>query len=124
MSLSVQLEGVGFEPTGPPKQLCLTDTRTNYCDVAIMAKGKISDEALAAKDLQTQVVKHEETSCPSGWARYDLARPGSVRLVPPDSRVAALEQNYKRMGVMIFGEQPAFGWVLDRLGTLEKRINK
>jgi len=78
---------------------------------------------LGDKDMLGQVVKHKETFYPSGWARYDLARRGSVRLAPPDSRLAALEQDYKKMGVMIFGEQPPFSWILDRLGVLEKDVN-
>jgi len=95
----------------------------HYYDVAMMAEGKIRDEALGDKDMLGQVVKHKETFYPSGWARYDLARRGSVRLAPPDSRLAALEQDYKKMGVMIFGEQPPFSWILDRLGVLEKDVN-
>jgi hypothetical protein len=96
----------------------------HYYDVAMMGEGKIKDEALADKELLPQVVKHKETFYSSGWARYDLARRGSLRLAPPDSRAPALEQDYKKMGVMIFGEQPGFGWVLDRLGVIEKEINK
>lgn len=95
----------------------------HYYDVAMMTEGKIRDEALADKDLLAQVVKHKETFYPSGWARYEQARPGSLRLVPPEARVKALEQDYRRMGVMIFGEQPPFGWVLERLAVLERRIN-
>lgn len=95
----------------------------HYYDVAMMAEGKIAAEALADKELLAQVVKHKETFYPSGWARYGLARPGSLRLVPPESRVTVLEQDYKKMSVMIFAEQPAFGWVLDRLAALEKDIN-
>jgi hypothetical protein len=90
----------------------------------MMGEGKIKDEALGDRELLAQVVKHKETFYPSGWARYDLAQRGSLRLVPPDSRATALEQDYKKMGVMIFGEQPPFAWVLDRLGVLEKEINK
>jgi hypothetical protein len=96
----------------------------HYYDVAMMGEGKIKGEALTDRDLLAQVVKHKETFYASGWARYDLARPGTLRLVPQESRVAALEQDYKKMGVMIFGEQPPFAWVLDRLGVLEKEINK
>jgi len=35
---------------------------------------------------------------------------------------AALEKDYKKMRVMIFGEQPPFGWILERLSALENRI--
>lgn len=96
----------------------------HYYDVAMMGEEKIKEEALGDKELLPQVVKHKETFYPSGWARYDLARRGSLRLVPPENRIGALEQDYKKMGVMIFGEQPPFGWVLDRLDVLEKEINK
>lgn len=95
----------------------------HYYDVAMMAEAKIRDEALADKELLAQVVKHKETFYPSGWARYDMARPGSLRLVPPENRLNALEGDYKKMGVMIFGKQPPFGWLLERLAALEGEIN-
>lgn len=80
----------------------------HYYDVAMMAEGKIRNDALADMDLLAQVVKHKETFYPSGWARYDLARPGSLHLVPLENRQVALEQDYKKMAVMIFGEAPPF----------------
>jgi hypothetical protein len=90
----------------------------------MMAEGKIRDEALGDRELLAQVVKHKQTFYPSSWARYDLAHSGSLRIVPSDDRRAGLEQDYKKMGVMIFGEPPPFGWILDRLAALEKDINK
>lgn len=108
-----------------PAEKALPDRYSrHYYDVAMMGGGKIKDEALADKELLVQVVKHKETFYAAGWARYDLARPGTLRLVPPGSRIEALEQDYKKMGVMIFGEQPPFGWILERLGALEKELNK
>lgn len=95
----------------------------HYYDVAMMADGKIRQEAFADKELLAQVVKHKETFYPSGWARYDLAKPGSLRLVPPEGRLKPLEQDYKKMSVMIFGEQPPFDSVMDRLADLERDIN-
>jgi hypothetical protein len=108
----------------PPEKPMPDRYSRHYYDVAMMAEGKIKDEALADKDLLPQVVKHKETFYPSGWARYDLAQHGSLRLVPPESRIAALEQDYKKMGAMIFGDQPPFKSVLDRLGVLEEEMNK
>jgi nucleotidyltransferase AbiEii toxin of type IV toxin-antitoxin system len=108
----------------PPEKPMPDRYSRHYYDVAMMAEGKIKDEALADKDLLPQVVEHTETFYPSGWARYDLAQRGSLRLVPPESRIAALEQDYKKMGAMIFGDQPPFKSVLDRLGVLEEEMNK
>ncbi|PYU83116.1 MAG: hypothetical protein DMG51_12760 [Acidobacteria bacterium] len=37
----------------------------------------------------------------------------------------ALEKDYKKMRVMIFGEQPPFGWILERLSARSKtELNK
>ena len=94
----------------------------HYCDVALLAEGSIRGEALADMPLLAQVVRHKETFYPSAWARYDLARPGSLRLLPPAERVAALERDYRNMGVMIFDAPPAFDKLMETLGVLEKEI--
>lgn len=89
----------------------------------MLAQGSIRAEALGDMPLLAQVVKHKETFYPSAWARYNLARAGSLRLVPPENRMAALEPDYRNMGVMIFGDQPAFGTIMEALTALEKEIN-
>jgi hypothetical protein len=90
----------------------------------MLAQGPIRAEALADKDLLAQVVRHKETFYPSGWARYDLARPGSFRVMPAENRVASLERDYRDMAVMIFGEPPAFGGIMETLTALEQEINR
>ncbi|MGD0548803.1 MAG: nucleotidyl transferase AbiEii/AbiGii toxin family protein [Terracidiphilus sp.] len=95
----------------------------HYYDVAMMAQGPIRSEALSDTPLLAQVVRHKETFYPSGWARYDLARPGDLRLVPREERLAALERDYRNMRVMIFGEPPAFASIMEPLAALEQDIN-
>jgi hypothetical protein len=70
----------------------------------MLANGPIRTEALSDMPLLAQVVRHKETFYPSAWARYDLAHPASLRLVPREERFAALERDYRNMGVMIFAE--------------------
>jgi hypothetical protein len=89
----------------------------------MMANGPIRTEALSDLSLLAQVVRHKETFYPSGWAHYELARPGSLRLVPTDQRLAALERDYRNMGVMIFGDPPAFDSIIETLAALEQQIN-
>jgi hypothetical protein len=96
----------------------------HYYDVALLAQGPIRSEALAEMTLLPQVVRHKETFYPSGWARYDLARAGSLRLLPANERIAALERDYRNMGVMIFGEPPAFDTIMETLAALEQEINR
>jgi hypothetical protein len=96
----------------------------HYYDVAMLAQGAIRAEALGDRDLLVQVVRHKQTFYPSAWARYDLAYRGTFRLVPAENRVAALERDYRNMGVMIFGEPPAFAGIMETLAALEQEINR
>ena len=80
-------------------------------------------EALADKALLAQVVRHKKTFYPAAWARYDLARHGSLRLLPNAERAGTLERDYRNMGVMIFGEPPAFSTIMETLATVEQSIN-
>jgi len=96
----------------------------HYYDLAMLAQSPVRAEALADLALLDQVVRHKETFYPSGWARYDLARVGSLRLVPPDERRAALERDYRSMSVMIFGQPPPFGKIIEVLAALEQEINQ
>ena len=95
----------------------------HYYDVAMLAQKAIKAEALADINLLADVVKHKETFYPAAWAHYDLARPGSLRLVPRANRMASLERDYRNMGVMIFGEPPTFDSIMTSLTTLEQEIN-
>jgi hypothetical protein len=108
----------------PPEKPVPDRHSRHYYDVAMMATGKIRDEALSDMELLTQVVKHKQNFYQSAWAHYETAKAGSLRLVPSENRRAALEEDYKKMGVMIFGEPPPFSEILARLAALEGEINK
>lgn len=69
------------------------------------------------------VARHKEVFFPAAWARYADAKPGTLRLVPPDVRLSELEQDYRKMREMIFGEQPAFEHLLEVLREIERHVN-
>jgi hypothetical protein len=69
------------------------------------------------------VVEFKERFYYSSWAHYDMARPGSFRLVPPENQRSALERDYKAMRDMFYREPPAFDDVLHVLSALEDEIN-
>ena len=108
----------------PPDSAIPSRYSRHYYDVAMLAEGPIRAEALRDMDLLAQVVRHKETFYPSGWAHYNEARAGTFRLVPPEARIAALERDYRSMGVMIFGEPPDFDGIMTALAKLEDDINK
>jgi len=74
-------------------------------------------------ELRNRVVVWKGRFFHSAWARFDLARPGTLRLLPAPSRARDLARDYQAMREMYLTEPPEFDQVLDRLRDLEKRIN-
>ena len=95
----------------------------HYYDLAQMAASPIKDAALANMDLLAEVVAFKQRFYPRNWARYDLAKPGSLRLVPQEQVLKAVAEDYWAMAGMIFGMIPAFEDILTRLNELENEIN-
>jgi hypothetical protein len=60
---------------------------------------------------------------PFSTGDYDLARPGSFRLSPPESQRPALERDYRAMRDMFYRQPPEFEDVLRSLSALENEIN-
>ena len=74
-------------------------------------------------DLRDRVVAWKRRFFHSAWARFELARPGSFRLLPAPTRARDLARDYEAMREMYLTEPPMFDHVLDTLRDLEKRIN-
>ena len=95
----------------------------HYYDLARMAASPVRAVALADLALLADVVAFKQRFYPRSWARYDLAAPGSLRLVPEGAVLAAVESDYGAMGQMIFGKIPSFAEIVSTLAELERDIN-
>lgn len=95
----------------------------HYYDLARMATSEVKDSALADLDLLVNVVEFKKRFYPRGWAQYDLAKPGSLRLVPNGHVLETIKSDYRAMENMIFGYYPPFDEMLGTLQTLENEIN-
>jgi hypothetical protein len=95
----------------------------HYYDVAMMAAGPVKADAFADLALLAAVVKHKQIFYPSAWAHYALATPGTFRLAPAEGRLSALNQDYRDMELMIFGEPPRFAKIVRTLIELENELN-
>ena len=80
--------------------------------------------ALQSPELLHRVVEHKKRFYPRRWARYDLAVPATLQLMPSDDWVDYLRHDYETMQVMMFGDSPAFDEILDGLQTLEGDIRR
>ena len=73
--------------------------------------------------LLERVVEFKARFYPTNAARYDLARPGTIRLMPPEDCVPVLAEDYEHMKNMIFGASPSFEGIMDTLRRMEAKIN-
>ena len=95
----------------------------HYYDTVLLGRSEHGARALCDHALLERVVAHKRRFYPAAWARYDLARSGSMRLVPHETRLADLRRDYGAMAVMFFGARPTFEELLGGLDQLEERIN-
>jgi len=107
----------------PPDQPMPDRYARHYSDMARLLEREDATRNLADAALCAHVVDWKGRVFSRAWARYDLARAGSFRLVPAESRRAALAQDYAAMQQMFISTPPAFDQVLDRLAQAEAQLN-
>jgi hypothetical protein len=95
----------------------------HYYDVVRLYEHELGKAAIKDIALLLKVAKHKEVFFPAAWARYAEAKPGTLRLVPPDARLPELAQDYRMMQEMIFGKAPDFERLLKVLREIETMIN-
>jgi hypothetical protein len=96
----------------------------HYYDLAMLLDTEEGKAAATDFELLAQVAKHKTTFFRSGWASYDTAKPGSLRLMPNEARIKDLRADYRAMTPMMFDENPpAFDDILAQIRALQDAIN-
>ena len=95
----------------------------HYYDLYCMANSAVKDNAMAMPELLTQVAEFKAKFYPRNWAHYELARIGTLKLLPAEHSVERLKADYAHMRSMIYGAYPSFEEILNKLESLEKEIN-
>ena len=95
----------------------------HYYDLYRMAMTPVKVTAFSRLDLLKKVVDFKMKFYPRGWAKYHEAVPGTLKLIPPKYRFAALEADYDSMKDMLYGDIPTFDTVISGIRVLEKEIN-
>jgi hypothetical protein len=96
----------------------------HYADTAALARHPTASRAIEQHDLRNRVVAWKGRFFGSSWANYDLAKPGTFRLVPPTARLPALRRDYQAMREMYLSEPAPFEEIIAILADLERRINQ
>ncbi len=95
----------------------------HYADTAALANHRLAIRAINQHDLRNRVVLWKSQFFGSSWANYDLAKPGTFRLVPRAERLPALQRDYQSMNDMYLSKPVSFDDVIAILSDLERHIN-
>lgn len=88
-----------------------------------MAGTEVLDRVLDQAGLLEKVAESKRKFYPRNWARYELVRMDSIKLMPAEHSIERLEVDYGVMRVMIYGNYPKFDDVLKCLQELEETIH-
>lgn len=95
----------------------------HYYDLYSMANTNVKDRAFSRKDLLDQDVKFKSKFYYVKNASYETAHIGTIKLIPSDNAIKDLENDYRAMQDMIYGQKPDFSDIITGLRELEKEIN-
>lgn len=95
----------------------------HYSDFAALWRHPRGQEAGRDFDLLKRVVVFKSRFFRSGWANYDTAQPGTLRLLPPAAREAELRADLQKMRAMFLTPPPEFDDLLAVLREAEATIN-
>lgn len=104
------------------KKIPLRHSR-HYYDLAMMATSSVKDKALLNLELLEGVVAFKQRFYSSAWAKYEDAKIGTLKLLPPEFRYKELKADYVSMRNMIFDKYIEFDEVMSILKDLEDEIN-
>jgi len=111
------------EANRPEQSVMPTRYSRHYYDLAMMAKSQVKDKALSSLELLENVVEFKKKFYPRGWAEYEMAKIGTLKLLPPKYRLAELKKDHASMKHMIYDKHLSFDEIIEILDTLEKEIN-
>ncbi|MDZ4724442.1 MAG: nucleotidyl transferase AbiEii/AbiGii toxin family protein [candidate division Zixibacteria bacterium] len=96
----------------------------HYYDLYRLSCLPVRAKAIADLNLLDAVAQFKMKFYRSPWAKYEDAKPGSLRLLPPVHNISELKKDYDSMQSMLFGTIPSFEEIMDGLTSLENEINK
>ena len=108
----------------PPDKAMPDRFSRHYCDFYELIQKGVARIATTQPELLVRVAQHKSLFFKSAWARYGEATRGTLRIMPPEQRLAALRDDYRKMQEMFFGTPPAFDAMIHALQQWETDFNR
>jgi predicted nucleotidyltransferase component of viral defense system len=95
----------------------------HYYDIYQMNNSAVKAISLSNLKLLQEVAEFKNRFYRSPSARYDLAKSGTLKIIPSENKILLLKKDYEQMKEMLFGEIPTFEEIIGNLKNLEEEIN-
>ena len=96
----------------------------HFSDFAALWRHPSGRTAAERLDLLERVRLHKTRYFASSWAHYESAVPGTLRLHPPEFRMAELRRDYLAMRPMFIAEPISFNEMISVLAEAEEALNR
>lgn len=96
----------------------------HYYDLYCMSNSFVKKNAFENLELLEKVVAFKEKFYRCPWAKYEDAKIGTMKLMPPERNMQSLRDDYEHMQNMIYGEKIEFDMILSGIEELENEMNK
>ena len=106
-----------------PKGKNITRYSRHYYDVYRMINSQYKENFFKNINLLAEVAAFKDRYYHSGYSRYDLAKIGTLKLLPTEKLEKEMKKDYENMAVMIYGSYPSWEEIINCLQKLEKQIN-
>lgn len=94
-------------------------------DIEILSHTEFVDKALIGPDLYNTIVEHRRKFNRISGVNFDNHSPEKIFFVPPVDVLSDWESDYNQMREsMIYGEALPFKKIIEKLNTLQSRINR
>jgi len=96
----------------------------HFYDVAKMSQLAVGRRAMKNRALLDDVREHDKLAFRSAWRKHDELVPGSVQVVPSPQMSDVVRRDYVRMQDMMYGNRPAFDWILQCMRDIDAVMNR
>lgn len=95
----------------------------HYYDVSMIHRSSHFESILKKPELFEEVRRFKSRYYRAAWSRLEEADLATITLLPNAMRIEELRKDYESMKIMLFGEKPSFGEIVDELRYLEEELH-
>ena len=92
-------------------------------DLYCIAESDHFEEIVKHRFLLKKIIDHREVFYRQPTANYQKILSGGLNLVPQGELLDSVKADYKKMDIMIYGQSPELGDILNSLSTIQRHIN-